>query len=361
MKIHFRLNIFFLIVSCLTYLSVYVSPSNFWWSGFLAFGIPVVFFVHFFYVYYWLKNGAIKYLIIPFLAMILGANQLNRTISFDFSKVDIYSPRKQFMNVLSANVRVFNVYEHLLKENPESSKQYMTWLKESDNDILCIQEFYNEKNNKVYNTTKQLSRSFPNYFVKPSAVNRIGAEFGLAIFSKHKIINKGIIEFKNTKHNQAIYADVQWNNKIIRVFNIHLESLHINENELFDINNNTDEIQKVGKSTIKQLKKGFEIRAIQINMLVEEIKNSPYPVIICGDINDLPYSYSYQSLKNILNNAFEEKGMGIGTTYRGKIPFLRIDNQFFSDEFEINSFKIHKEIKHSDHYPISAKYSLKEK
>ena len=39
----------------------------------------------------------------------------------------------------------------------------------------------------------------------------------------------------------------------------------------------------------------------------EEIDQSPYPVIVCGDLNDVPNSYAYNHIGRGLRNAFVEK------------------------------------------------------
>ena len=106
------------------------------------------------------------------------------------------------------------------------------------------------------------------------------------------------------------------------------------------------------------LKKGFQKRAEQLKEVEIYIQNSPYPVILCGDLNDLPYSYTYTRLNKFLNNAFEKAGNGFGFTHNGKLNFLRIDNQFFDSRFQIHSFETIHSIKFSDHYPIKAVYSL---
>lgn len=100
------------------------------------------------------------------------------------------------------------------------------------------------------------------------------------------------------------------------------------------------------------------MRASQVKILSEHIKNSPYPVILAGDFNDVPYSYTYFTLKSILLNAFEEAGRGFGFTYNKVLFFLRIDNIFYDEAFEIRQFKTHREVDYSDHYPISAVFKL---
>jgi endonuclease/exonuclease/phosphatase family metal-dependent hydrolase len=66
-------------------------------------------------------------------------------------------------------------------------------------------------------------------------------------------------------------------------------------------------------------------------------------------------------MKSLLNNAFEEAGNGFGFTYNGKLFFLRIDNQFVDEGLTVTDFRTHRNIPFSDHFPISATYSLDKK
>jgi endonuclease/exonuclease/phosphatase family metal-dependent hydrolase len=83
------------------------------------------------------------------------------------------------------------------------------------------------------------------------------------------------------------------------------------------------------------------------------MSQSPYPVIAAGDFNDTPLSYTYSILSNKMRDVFYERGKGIGTTYSGKIPFLRIDYILTDLCFTPLKFSIIKK-KYSDHYPIAA-------
>lgn len=113
------------------------------------------------------------------------------------------------------------------------------------------------------------------------------------------------------------------------------------------------------KLIYKKLKSGYEKREIQILEIVDIIEGSPHPVVLCADINALPYSDTYQLLKKNLNNSFEKKGIGFGFTYNLFPWYIRIDNQFFDDNLEINHFETEKKVTISDHYPITAGYSFK--
>lgn len=89
----------------------------------------------------------------------------------------------------------------------------------------------------------------------------------------------------------------------------------------------------------------------------EEIDKSPYPVIVCGDFNDVPNSYAYCKIGDRLQNAFVEKGSGIGRTFSNISPTLRIDNIFTDKIFTISQFtRVRNNL--SDHFPIIADVSL---
>ncbi|MEZ5028200.1 MAG: endonuclease/exonuclease/phosphatase family protein [Ferruginibacter sp.] len=91
-----------------------------------------------------------------------------------------------------------------------------------------------------------------------------------------------------------------------------------------------------------------------------KIKQSPYPVIVCGDMNDVPNSYTYFTVKDDLQDAFLKKSGGLGRTFRYISPTLRIDYILADKKFEVENFSKIK-VPYSDHYPILADIAFKEK
>jgi endonuclease/exonuclease/phosphatase family metal-dependent hydrolase len=89
------------------------------------------------------------------------------------------------------------------------------------------------------------------------------------------------------------------------------------------------------------------------------IEQSPYPVIICGDFNDTPSSYTYHQLSEGLIDAFKESGNGIGHTYGGALPSFRIDYILHDERFKSTRFNTIRS-KFSDHYPITTSLKLQE-
>jgi endonuclease/exonuclease/phosphatase (EEP) superfamily protein YafD len=102
--------------------------------------------------------------------------------------------------------------------------------------------------------------------------------------------------------------------------------------------------------------RGMAIRARQADMVAEMIQSSEYPVIVCGDFNDVPYSYVYKTMLGDLTDGFCESGKGIMYTYTGKKK-VRIDYIFHADQFTGESYYT-KELTYSDHYPVFSKIAF---
>ena len=94
-------------------------------------------------------------------------------------------------------------------------------------------------------------------------------------------------------------------------------------------------------------------------MILNHISQSPHPVILAGDFNDTPQSFMYNKIKNSgFCDAFQQAGHGLGTTYAGYVPLLRIDYNFAQK----NYFRVLKheviDARMSDHYPQVSTFSI---
>ena len=215
-------------------------------------------------------------------------------------------------------------------------------------DIICFQEF-------TPNDQKDIN--FLEAFKNKVNIDFYGIENsdsgGLSIYTNYKIINYGWLK-QDLEDTYALWAELKINNDTITLINVQLQSIRLEDNELESMT----EISRMGKlpgnisSIYSKLKRGFLWREEQVTKLMELVTNSSYPVILCGDFNDPPSSFSYYELSKLLNDAFMEKGNGFGFTYAGRLPFLRIDYFMLSDEIRIVNYKKLNKT-YSDHYPIA--------
>ena len=99
-------------------------------------------------------------------------------------------------------------------------------------------------------------------------------------------------------------------------------------------------------------RKDFKNRSIQLKKLIPAIEISPFKKIICCDLNDTPISYAYNVFNKLYIDAFTKSGFGVGGTYIGKLPFLRIDYIWHDKLLNSFNFQTHPELL-SDHKAIS--------
>jgi endonuclease/exonuclease/phosphatase family metal-dependent hydrolase len=181
---------------------------------------------------------------------------------------------------------------------------------------------------------------------------------GQAIFSKFPIIDQGNIVFPNSNNN-VVFADIKKGKDIVRVYNMHLQSIKISP-DVNEISENIDVIdQQKSKSLFIRISKAFKQQQEQAAIFKEHEKECKYPIIICGDMNNSAFSYVYRNIKGKLKDSFEEAGKGFGATYKFRYYPARIDYIFADETMEVRQFESFSEFQNSDHYPIMAKLSMK--
>ncbi|UOG74436.1 endonuclease/exonuclease/phosphatase family protein [Hymenobacter tibetensis] len=345
---------------------VQVPAYTFWPAAFGALTLPVALGLNLLAVPYWLlRNWRVAAL--PLLVAVLTWPHFQRGVALHPLRVAPAAKEDGLrVRVLSANVRIFNVYPQLRNAGLASSRSMIQWVAESPAEIICLQEFYNEprtstgKEKDVFNSFERIgARSGRQGFLSRTLTNSIGAEFGMAIFSRYPILRRGTVKFGKLSQNHAMWVDLRLPNAdTIRVFNFHLQSMSLDEKDIVDSYSSKAGFRSKGLGLLRRFKRGMVARSWQVDTLTRRFERSPYPLLLCADLNDLPYSYSYDQLADDFQNAWATVGNGVGPTYNGKLPFVRIDNQFAGPEWQVDDFWVHYEIPYSDHYPTTATYHL---
>jgi endonuclease/exonuclease/phosphatase family metal-dependent hydrolase len=343
-----RFEIFLFLATLVVYGSSWISPAQYAIWGFISWGIPMVFMFHFLNLVYRLLQNRQK-VGVSLLSLLLGWNFLTATLALNVS----LSTQKPDFQVLSYNVHVFNAYKHFQKEKPHSSQKLIAWVANHSAEIKCLQEFHNLSHDSTFNTIQKIAKDKGYYFytAPTGTLHSQTGFFGSAIFSKYPIIRAGSVIRHKYPDIRNIFADILIRQDTVRIICLHLQSMNIDDKNL--------EGNDQYSGLIKKISGGFRFKAREMEQVEKFLKASPHPVILCGDLNDLPYSYIYQRLKKYLYNAFESKGSAFGFTYNGNIPCLRIDNQFFGYPIQCVDFKTLYQMTYSDHFPILAGYRMK--
>ncbi len=341
---------FFLLFSYVAYLS---DPIRTTWIAFTALVYPILITTNIVLCTYWLIRKNLFFLT-TLLLIIGGFYHHSRFIQFSYSS-DISSQNKKEIKIMSYNVRLFDLYNWT--ENKETKNAIIKQIKEVNPDIVCFQEyFFSSKNDFITRDMLIKELNMPYYHESFSDESKETSFFGLATFSKYPIINKENHRFKNDNSNQCMWSDIVLENDTLRVYNAHLGSIRFNYSDYKVIGGKGSPLwpnQKRPKQKIvKRLNNGFKKRSIQIKELVPILTKNKYYSIICSDINDTPISYAYHQFDKYFKDAFTISGNGIGGTYIGKIPGLRIDYIWHDKKLGSYNFTTHEE-ELSDHRAIS--------
>lgn len=233
------------------------------------------------------------------------------------------------------------------------STQFATQQKllERDPQVICFQEFSSAL------ATQTLSNALP------FSVHR----GQLSVYSKWPIIHFDYHKFSkdfNYGGNAYLWVDVESPRGTIRIFNFHLASIQLGSSEyLFPSSwihlSSADSLELRGRSYFPLLAKGFRYRERQQQMLLESIKESPYPVLLCGDLNDVPGSHAYWQFAQVYPDAFRQVGLGSGRTYHSPLFPLRIDYVFNGTPWVPLRAEV-LNLKGSDHDPLMVHFSFTE-
>lgn len=338
------------------YLSPFVSPASFWYLALAGLAYFWLLLLNLLFAVYWLF---VRWKISVALWLILAAGYTYHVRVFSpYSNQRSPVKNEREVKVMTYNVQLFKLYNWT--KNKDIRNQIISFLASENADILCMQEyFYADKS--FFNTTDTLLQLLEtkNYHFEPGVITEQNHYFGLATFSRFPIIRSEVFHFDhhNNRTNLAMYNDMIIYGDTVRVYNVHLASNHLNTKEVKDILEADQKSWGITKSWLKKLRNGYDLRVKQMKDITRSMRNSPHPLIVCGDFNDVPVSYTYREMSRGLKDAFTGSGKGLGATYNGNIPNLRIDYIFHDPAFRSHQFKVlHKNF--TDHFPVTCKISL---
>jgi endonuclease/exonuclease/phosphatase family metal-dependent hydrolase len=340
----------------LSYLSIYIHPQTVRVLPLFGLAYWLIILGNVLLLVTWMIMRSKLYWVI-IAAILIGGKLHFRTFCFGWD--DANTTKKTELKLISYNVRLFDLYNPSPKESAQTRGQIFDFLQMQKGDIYCFQEFYHQEPPYGVNTIDSLQKLLKAEHVHTRLTRTTygNQSFGVAIFSKHKMIRKGEVSFSeiDKTFNYCIYADIVKKLDTFRVYNVHLQSIHFQKDDYALFNEENSHAAEENSQAFKLVRKilqAYPIRAEQAKKVVAHMKSSPHPIIVCGDFNDTPMSYAYNQFNQSLVDAYRNTSIGLGSTYAGNVPAGRIDYIFHDQSMGSRNFVIQKE-KLSDHYAIS--------
>ncbi len=332
-----------------------LSPEKFIIPAYFALIFPIILFVNFIFVIIWIIFRK-WYFLLSLIFILLSYPKIKSVFP-----VNIF-PKTQETADNSFTVMTYNTWMmgSMKKHTEKSPKNVIQYILDNDADIICMQEFSVATNFLTQEDIADIFRKYPHKHIYYKN-NRKNRKSGIATFSRYPIIKKETIDYPS-QQNAAIFSDIVIGNDTIRLINCHLESNLLTEKDKaipMELRKNFDAetLSNVTVHLSRKLGTAYKTRAKQAEIVAGYVEKSPYKVMLCGDFNDVPLSYSYTKIKGNMKDAFETLGFGIGNTFHENFYNFRIDYIFYDQNFIPLHFQRDK-VKYSDHYPLICKMKI---
>lgn len=328
-----------LISAFLCALSPFVNPSTFVYTAFFGLGFWMILFVNILVLIVLIILKSRKTLMIPIIALLISIPGFIKSFSFGNE-----TNTDADIKIMTYNVSVFRDFKHKSQSVFDVKKKVVGIIKENSPDIVCFQESGSWPNNTAHEFASTLGFEF----------YKVNKTNGNSIFSKYPI--EDVDNLDNDLLDKYIDINkVNINGRTLYVVNCHLNSFKITKEEIEYINDTKNIVKDseiYGKSLVAKLKNGYEIRTKTSDLLLRHLPDDKEPIVICGDFNDTPLSYTYSRMRfNGFKDAFITSSFGIGKTYCGSLPLLRIDYFWYNNNVTpvfYNTIRCST----SDHYPL---------
>jgi len=245
----------------------------------------------------------------------------------------------------------------------------MDLVKNCGADVVCLQEYHVATSPKGY-TQEKLHDMVKKQYPYSHFVLNYGSKTtdGIMVFSKWPLKIKEEIDMSGKINYHASYTILEYKGRDIALINCHLRTNEISKKNREVIKEQTkhfevDSLKRMGQG-VKQMTPSFITRTEQVSAIRryldkhENTSDNSRPLLICGDLNDTPISFTYRSLRGDLGDTWEDAGLGMGISFREAPFWIRIDHIFHSKHFHALDIDVLREEKSSDHYPVMATFQL---
>ncbi len=322
-----------------------VQPAGNTARAMLVYALPLLITADVILLIYWLLLRRWHWALIPLIAILCSIPYSGTIYQFN-------SPAQGAESKPGIKIATYNVAMFSRETSGFIAQDILSEMKKQKVDVVCFQEYNDESGDK------KNSDSYRDYF--PYIAK---GESDMIIYSRYPIRKSKNINFEMT-NNSAMWAEIDYQGTLIRIYNAHLETTGLNRTmsragklvtQGMEIESNTLLRAIYGNYTL-----GMIARSGQANMLAMDMRESQAPIIVCGDFNDVPYSYVYNTMLGDRVDGFKECGSGFMYTFRGGKKKVRIDYIFHDKEMQTITYYM-RDVNYSDHNPVFSKIAVNQK
>ena len=330
--------------------SPYINPELHPVQSCFGLTFPIFALVNGGFLIFWLIIQRFKQALVPLAGILLCFPQLHTYCPINWHTDNL--PEGSF-KVLSYNIMGFDGTMKKDGQNP-----ILNYLKDSEADILCLQEYATSTAKKflMQKDVEEALKDYPYHRIHTVGEGK-GSTNKMACYSKFPILSAHTLKYKSDYNGSVVY-EIKIGEDTLTLINNHLESNKLTKEDKVVYESMLKDPQKEkvksgARLLVRKLAEASAIRAPQADSIANAIAHSKHPyIIVCGDFNDTPISYTHRVISQDMDDAFTQSGCGLGISYNQNKFYFRIDNILVSPNLQSFNCTVDRSIKESDHYPI---------
>ncbi len=332
-------------ITLLAYASPYLSPSVFWPAAFASLAFPTLLICHILLAGFWLYQRTWRWLL-SVAVIAIGAKHI----------AELYGTGNPESAESSISFTTFNIYggRYLYERNEDSLRQNVSaWAACVESDVLALQE--SPRYASIVTEVKQVLRKRGyNYSYHPEQTY-------LSLYSRYPLVQTDLLDAYNEANGALSTLVVPAAGDTLHVIAAHLQSnqVRLDASDLaLDVVTADRQAYWTLRSVARNYRQAAHARVEQAEEIAKIVERRTYPTVVLGDFNDTPLSYPLGVLRRAgLIDAFRQNGTGLGITYPGTIPGLRIDYVLATPELKVLNASV-LDCAFSDHKPTRAVFAL---
>lgn len=265
------------------------------------------------------------------------------------SKVPPAEEHPARITLMTHNVHQFQGLQNQPQQSDSIASLFLALVDEHRPDVLCLQEYAAPKTLAV---TDSLTLMGYNHYYG-AHTTRGGVPYGTVVFSRLPIT------YVNRMDSEKLLVEMHLDGRRFRVCCVHMDSYRFDAADREEIERmRHGEVQSSSRRTLGKVKETILSHEKEwVESLRPVVTASSLPLVLAGDLNDIPGSWLYRQISHELADAYCEQGRGMSITYNGGFPRFRIDMVFHSEGLNTLSYRRLKSDL-SDHYPVLTSFEL---
>lgn len=336
-------NVIFALLLFVCGWSAELNPAEYSRLSLMGLAFPLLLLINIGFIVFWLVFN-IYYIWFPIVGMLCSFSYIYDYFPLNWNK----KAPDGALKVMTYN----NEYYGQAEKDEDGNYPVVDYMANSGADIICVQEGGFSKGLTARTVDEIMSAA--GYRIRRIKDRKSEPQ---VVYSKLPVISVCRVPYESST-NGSVAVELLYDGDTVLVINNHFESykLSVKDKEKYkEILNNPEgaDTDDNTRALIRKMAKASSIRGPQVDSVFSYINKVGHDaVIVCGDFNDSPISYSCRRLSSRLTDVFRQSGCGLGWTYNQSGLNFRIDHIFVSDYWQSYSTYVDKTALWSDHYPL---------